>query len=262
MNKPEALNGIVGELVRRGLPGDYAQRAAAEFADHHVDLTQELRAAGWCESAAIDEASRRLGDVRTLAEKTARQYQRRFWCGRWRIATFLLLPIPMLIGLWLVTILAWAVCVVMPLRALNLVGPEIPPDGIISTGEHIVSCLIQAWFLFAMPMLAMVVFVRLSQRAALGSRWNVLAGAMLALSALVFTCGYPDVSQHANFLDGRPVPSDQFMFTAGLPVPNRVFCIATLDRIGRIAVPFLLAGILCYRHQRTCQETQFASVSC
>src|SRR5690242_13501922 len=38
MNTPEALNHLVVQLVRRGLPVDYAERAVAEFDDHHRDL--------------------------------------------------------------------------------------------------------------------------------------------------------------------------------------------------------------------------------
>ena len=50
---------------RRGLPADYAQRAAAELADHHGDLTSELIAAGFEETAAsekprVDWATRRI----------------------------------------------------------------------------------------------------------------------------------------------------------------------------------------------------------
>jgi hypothetical protein len=262
MNTPEALNEMASELIGRGLPADYAERAAAELADHHRDLIDELRAAGWSESSAAAEASRRLGDTGTLVNKTVCQYQRRFWCGRWRIATFVLLPIPILFGLWLATILTWAVCVVLPLEALNLLGPEVPADGIISAGERIVGSLIQAWFLFVMPMVAMLMLMRWSRRAALGSRWPLLAASMLALSALVFTCGYPDAAQHARFLDGRPVPADWFMFTAGLPIPNRVFAIATLNRAGRILLPFVFAGIMYLRHQRNCQQLQNATRSC
>ena len=43
---PAPLEDIAADLVRRGLPVDYAQRAAAEFADHHRDLVDELQRSG------------------------------------------------------------------------------------------------------------------------------------------------------------------------------------------------------------------------
>jgi hypothetical protein len=250
MNTPESLYGMVSDLVRRGLPSEYAQRAASEFADHHRDLVEELHSAGWSESAAATEASGRLGDSRTLIKNTVRAYQRRFWCGRWRIATFVMFPIPLVAVLWLATILGWGLCVVLPMYLLNLIGTPEVFDGTISTGERIVSCLMQGWFLFAMPALAMYLLTRLSRRAALGGRWLGMAAIMLALSALVFTCGYPDRASNAHYLDGRPVPADQFMFTAGAPVPNRVFDICNFDRLGRMLLPFAIAATVYLREQR------------
>src|ERR1700755_1093009 len=84
MNTPESLNGMLPDLIRRGLPSEYAQRAAAEFADHHHDLVEELQATGFSESQAQTEAS-----------------QGRFWSARWPLITFLLAPIPTFIAVWL-----------------------------------------------------------------------------------------------------------------------------------------------------------------
>jgi hypothetical protein len=251
MNKPESLSGMVSDLIRRGLPAEYAQRTAAEFADHHRDLVEELQSTGFSESQAITEASRRLGDSHTLAKKTVRAYQRQHWCGRWRIATFVLFPIPLLALLWLATILGWGLCVVLPLKMLNLLGTPEVFDGTISTGERIVSCLIQGWFLFAMPALAMFLLVRLSRRAALGSRWLGIAAIVLAFSALFMTCGYPDPRSHAVYMDGRPVPADQFMFTAGMPVPSRLLDARNFDLLGRMLLPLAFAGMMYLRDQRS-----------
>ena len=118
MNTPESLNGMVSDLIRRGLPADYATRAAAEFSDHHRDLVEELQASGLSESQATTEASHRLGDSRTLVKKTVREYQRRFWCGRWPLLMFLFGPIPVadccvvrdwshLVWLGVVALLTW-----------------------------------------------------------------------------------------------------------------------------------------------------------
>ena len=53
---PAPPENIATDLVRRGLPVDYAQRATAELADHHRDLVAELRAVGLDETAASTEA--------------------------------------------------------------------------------------------------------------------------------------------------------------------------------------------------------------
>src|SRR5262245_40244470 len=102
MNTPESLNGMISELVRRGLPSAYAQRSVAEFADHYRDLVEELQAAGCSEADACAEASRRLGDSHTLIRKTVHAYRRRSWLARWPLVTFLLAPIPALIATWFV----------------------------------------------------------------------------------------------------------------------------------------------------------------
>src|SRR4051812_19847557 len=103
MNTPESLSDMVSDLIRRGLPVDYSERAAAEFTDHYRDLVEELQASGWSESQASVEASQRLGDPRTLAKKTVREYQRRYLCARWPLITFIVAPIPTILAAWLAT---------------------------------------------------------------------------------------------------------------------------------------------------------------
>lgn len=250
MNKPESLNGIISDLVRCGLPLDYAERAAAELADHHRDLVDQLRCTGLSESQATTEASRRLGDSRTLVNKTVREYQRRYWCARWRVTTFVLAPIPLLLLLWIATVLVYGLCLILPLKMLGVLGSETPPDGIISTSESLIGGAIQVWFLFAMPALTIFLLARLARRSALAGRWLAISAVILALSALVFTCGYPNADLNHRYLDGRPLPADQFVFTVGLPVPNRVFAIWRLDRIGRMLMPLAFAGIVLWRIQQ------------
>ncbi len=98
---PAVLESFAADLVRRGLPVDYAERAGTELADHFGDLAAELIASGLDETAASQEAARRLGPQRMLLKKTVREYQRRQWCGRWPLLTFVIAPIPALCLLWL-----------------------------------------------------------------------------------------------------------------------------------------------------------------
>ena len=74
--------------------------------DHFGDLVTEQRAAGLDEPAAVAEAARRLGDSRMLVRKTVREYQRRYWCGRWPLVSFALAPVPAFICAWFVASLA------------------------------------------------------------------------------------------------------------------------------------------------------------
>ena len=98
MNTQELHDGFQTELVRRGLPADYASGAAAELADHHRDVVEELRATGLDDSAAETEAAQRLGDRRLLVKKAVREFQRRHWCGRWPLLTFFIGPVVLLIA--------------------------------------------------------------------------------------------------------------------------------------------------------------------
>jgi hypothetical protein len=100
---PMSPAGLAHALVRHGLPVDYAQRAAAEITDHHRDLVDELQAAGMSQSQAATEATHRLGDPRALVKKTVREYQRRYWCARWPVLSFVVAPpLACAVARWLV----------------------------------------------------------------------------------------------------------------------------------------------------------------
>jgi hypothetical protein len=181
MNAPEVPNGMVSDLVRRGLPSEYAQRAATEFADHHRDLLEELQSTGFSESQAMTEASRRLGDARALAKKTVREYQRRFWCGRWPLVTFLFGPLPVAIAAWFATGLAvWLV--VSVLTAIGLTGTN-DPDAAFRALPVGVKYAVLAGIFLVIPAGVMYFFARLARRAALGPQWIVLVACILGLSA-------------------------------------------------------------------------------
>jgi len=212
---PEAHETVAAELVRRGLPIDYAQRAAAELADHHRDLVAELRGAGLDEPNATAEATRRLGDARTLVKKTVREYQRRFWCGRWPLLTFLLGPIPLLVLAWVATGLL-LFCILWPLKKLGIEGPEVP-DGVVSMGEWVIDRMVAIWFLFAVPALVLLVFARLARRAALRWPWIALVACLLALSAGMIKSGFPDQAHKPRSLDGTELRADAHLLYFGLP---------------------------------------------
>jgi hypothetical protein len=215
MNTPRALEGVCAQLLRRGVPTDYAQRAAGELADHHQDLVEELRAAGHDEAQAIVEADRRLGDARTLIKKTLREYQQRYWCGRWPLITFLLGPIPLLILAWVGSSLV-LLCIGWQVEKLDVAGPY-EPDGVISTGERLVIYVMQGSYLFAVPALVMFGLARLAKRAALHWAWVGVAACVLATSMASIRCGIPDPVPAMLQSDGSTLPADRYFCVLELP---------------------------------------------
>jgi hypothetical protein len=215
MNTPESLNGIVSDLVRRGLPVDYAERAAAELADHHRDLADELRHTGWNESEALTEASRRLGDSRTFVKKTVREYQHRYWCARWPLITFLLGPIPILFLTYVAFVLVLYI-VFTPLEKLG-VFRQYPPDGTLTMGEWLLNLLAIALIGFIGPAITMLMLARLAKRAALNWKWLVLSACLLGLTVGMMRCGFREVRLNPT-MDGKPVLADQPLITFGVPL--------------------------------------------
>jgi hypothetical protein len=179
MNTPVSLNGLNTRLIRCGLPADYAERAAAEIADHHSDLMTELESAGMSASQAATEAERRLGDERLLVKKTVREYQRRYWCARWPLITFLIAPIPVLVAAWYAFSLA-VYLVVLGFSKLGLTPTTDPNTMFLALPVAVKFMTLTAMFLIV-PALVMYGYARLAWRAALDWRWVVFVACVLGL---------------------------------------------------------------------------------
>jgi hypothetical protein len=178
MSTPNALEGFARQLIKRGLPADYSEHAAAELADHFHDLKSEMSASVFDEVTAPAEALRRLGDPSGLVKKTVREYQRRHWCGRWPLVTFLLAPIPALCVLWL----AMAATLAGAGSLCKLLGIALSQvDGRTSLFER---CLIESmWgitFLLS-PVIVTALFSRLARRSGLALAWGLVVGVQLML---------------------------------------------------------------------------------
>jgi hypothetical protein len=251
MNTPESLNGIVSDLVRRGLPVEYAQRAATELADHHRDLVEELQGTGLDEKQASTEASRRLGDSRALVKKTVREYQRRYWCARWPLLTFLLGPIPILILTYVAFMLALYM-VLTPLEKLGLFR-QTAPDGIITTAEWLLTLLAIALVGFAGPAVTMFVLARLAKRAALHWKWLVVSACLLGLTVGMVRCGFHEARLQPRTMDGNPVLADQGIMTIGVPILAPTWREAwnwytyDLQQICQVLLPLAVVAAICLR---------------
>jgi hypothetical protein len=209
MNTPNAHEGFCSQLVRRGLPVEYADRAAAELADHHRDLVAELHAEGRDEAAAAAEASRRLGDQRTLVKKTVREYQRRHWCGRWPLLTFTFGPIVFALVSF-VAIVMLAYCVFVPLEQLGIRFDQ-TSDGIISPREYALAFVGHLLSIFAPLAISMLMLARLARKAAMGSVWFGLSTSILTVIATSIWYGFA-----GDVFPNRP--ADQAVLMAGLPL--------------------------------------------
>jgi hypothetical protein len=222
MNTPESLNGMVSDLIRRGLPSEYAQRAAAEFADHHRDLVEELQAAGFSESQAQTEASHRLGDTRTLVKKTTRGYQQRFWCARWPLITFLLAPLPTFIAVWLIS--GYSILgVIKLLGLLGCVETNQHSSGIGSPAVRVMQFAFVVWSLLVLPAIVTFVFARLAKRASLSWCWIAVVACIVGVS--VGTIQFERLSTARHFptihnSTGKPVPEHVYTLVVPLFEPN------------------------------------------
>jgi hypothetical protein len=181
MNSRGLLRDIVPELIRRGLPAEYAGRAAAELADHHRDLVDELRCAGFDESAAQTEASRRLGDNRTIIKSTVCGYQRRYWCGRWPLMTFLLAPMPSCVAAYAAA--AWSLIAIIQFLGKTGLTESAEFNVVMSQAPLVLKYAVLISLFVAVPSLMAYAFARLAKRAALGLAWMVLAGILIGLTA-------------------------------------------------------------------------------
>jgi hypothetical protein len=254
MNTQEVRDDLFDQLVRRGLRVEYARRASEEIADHHGDLIEELCHSGLSESDATTEATRRLGDTRTLIKKTVREYQRRYWCGRWPLVTFLFGPIVLLFGAWLATILVAGLCILLP---MYLMGFDINPphDGVISVGEYAMNYVYIAWNLFAVPTLVMYGLARLASRAALGPGWICLGATVLAMFVGLWVCDFPGDIRTVD----RVTPADEFMVVIGLPMAESwqaTWRWYTRDfvHICQFLLPLGIAGLMTLRMKQLSQR--------
>ncbi|MGD9637417.1 MAG: hypothetical protein AB7G28_02075 [Pirellulales bacterium] len=246
-------------LVRRGLPVEYAQRAAAELADHRQDLVRELCATGLDEDAAAAEAALRLGNDRLLLKRTIREYQARFWVGRWPLLTFLILPVPVLILSFAATLfglfcLTWLV-------GSPLATEPVVYDGVISSGEYSWNVALRAIFMFALPAGVLSGLFWLARRAAMSWRWIGVTACVLALAVSSARWGFPDPVLHNQKLgyNGSPLPADHIGLSIGmffLNVPSSAARIWYGDVLDQTLFPLAIAALLLFRMARVSRRAE------
>lgn len=242
-----APENFAAELVRRGLPVEYAERAAAECADHYRDLVDELLASGLDESAAQAQARARLGDARALVRKMARDYQRRYWCGRWPLLSFSLTPLPLATGAWIVA----GFFSVQTYECVGGIGQwfgmSAPAPATIATIKLI---LLGGSTAVLAPLLLTLLFCRLARRAGCDRRWALLSVAQIAFLASLL-CFHLDCANGRLFFE--PALLRDLFFAETLTGFLRSYFVQPSQAL-QLALPLVAFAIFRWVERRQQQE--------
>jgi hypothetical protein len=252
MSIPNALDGFIAQLTRRGLPIEYAERAGAELADHYGDLVTEQRAAGLDEPAAAAEATRRLGDSRMLVRKTVREYQRRYWCGRWPLISFVLAPIPAFICAWFVASLVSFQTYKVLGCAGEWLGMAAPAPATIGILKLI---LLGGSTAVAAPLALTFLYCRLARRAGCGRPWAALSVVQIAFLAGLLNFG---VDYQRGILFFEPTGLRGIFFAPTFTAFLQSCSVQPLQAV-QFAIPLAAFGLLVW-HERHEQRIQAASI--
>ncbi len=266
MNTPESLREFTGELILRGLPAEYARRAAEELADHHRDLTEEWQTAGMDETAAIAAAIERLGETKSLVKKTVRDYQRRHWCGRWRVVTFLFVPLVLLVAAWIGSGLG-LMLLGKTLEAIGIESPSKPE--LLTTGVYLVMYSFIGWYVFVLPMAVLLFLSRRASRAGLSWRWMALSALVLALNVGSMKFGF--VGPLSGFTDattGQALAPDRIVVSLPLytffSTPGGIISRYASDPqlVCQLLLPLAVAALLIWRAQRRTRQWELDLTAC
>jgi hypothetical protein len=267
------LAGLAVQLIRRGLPADYSQRAASEIADHYCDLVNELQFAGMTGPQAAIEAENRLGDERTLVKRTVREYQRRYWCARWPLLTFFLAPIPMLIAAWYAFGLA-VYLVVIASSKLGLTPTSDPDTMFIALPVEVKYATLSAMFLIV-PASVMYGYARLARRAALGWQWIVLVACILGLCTSAWKWERIGPGSRIKMYDRQTLneleqpPQPDFVLVLGMPVVGESWTWSAFHRwflarpvqLCQTLLPAAMSAALLFRWRRLALRTERLTVA-
>jgi hypothetical protein len=168
------------KLLRQGVPRRHAARIVQELVDHRDDLEAEGRAAGQSLEAARSAASEKLGDIYELAEELLATRRRSYWYGRHPLISFVLLPLPAFLLLFLFIALLF-LGAVMPWSEHQESLPE-PNWAAVRVGVYSVLCM-------AITITAAFTCY-LARRCYCGFRWAMTGCAVVFVHALLFHIGF------------------------------------------------------------------------
>jgi hypothetical protein len=192
------------ELTRRALPQAYINRLVSELDDHLLDLLEErnppMGAARklQTESAGIQQ---RLGEPTQLAMFAAQQYHARTFWGRHPWLTYLVAPLPLLVGCWV----AFGGAIWALVFGLNLLGTYLLgwTEETFQAADHLwlqaILLALFCWYAIVFPPLtAAWLLCRAYRHSALDWRWPLVGCALLAIVAGIFTTSYRLATEPGN----------------------------------------------------------------
>ena len=182
------------ELLRRGLPSAYIERLLGELDDHYLDLLEERNSSMGAArklSPESDDAQQRLGEPTQLAIFAAETYHARSFWGRHPLVTYLLGPLPLLIGMWVLYLAAVWIPVYCVGTFLERMGWWSQVEFSAVASEHLLAQAIAltsfTWGITVLPPLgAALALCRVYRRNALNWRWPVLGCALLSILVAMF----------------------------------------------------------------------------
>jgi hypothetical protein len=240
---------LAAGFAQRGLPLEYAERTAAELSDHHRDLVEELTTAGMDEQTALDEASSRLGDQKTLIKKSVREYQRRHWCGRWRVLTFLFGPVLLLFSMWWATLFLLA-GIGMLREALGIT--PLPSLGTVNLEKYIICIVCKIWVVCLLPSAIVYFLAKFASRAALSRGWILLAGCVSAVVVGALKIGFNQAGD-AFFADFPVLLLFRHSFFALL-----IWYVYDFSQVCHFLLPLIVAIVFLWKTQQRTHNNQNA----
>ena len=196
---PEIID-PAGELGRKlllqGLPRRYVARVVREFDEHRDDLEAEAQATGLSPESARSVARERLGDIDELAKELLATKRRCYWWGRHPLISFVLLPLPLFVFLFL---------------GFVILGAE--ATGVVAWSEHKDSLPEPNWAVIRLGFYAVLCMAvtttagltcYLARRCYCGFKWAVTGCAVVFGHALFFHTGFdqPHGAEYGNFWIG------------------------------------------------------------
>jgi hypothetical protein len=151
-----------------------------------------------------------------------REFQRRYWCARRPLITFLVAPIPTVIAAWIAT----GYSILGVIKVLGLLGCAEVNEHTSDVTSPAVRALLFAfvvWCLLAIPAIVTFIFARLAKRAALQWRWVAITACIVGIS--VGTVRFERVAEGKNFRTaydsaGKPLPKNQYIVSVPLFEPS------------------------------------------
>jgi len=191
-----SMNELGRKLLRQGFPRPYIAGVVREIFEHREDLEREAQTAGLTRETARSVASEKLGDIDELARALLATRRGFYWWGRHPLITFVALPLPVFLLLFLG--LVWLGAQVSGVAAWSAHRDSLPePDwAMITAGFY-------AAFFGAIALTA-VIWCHLARRCCCGLKWSLISCFVIFLHGLFFHAGFspPHGQEFGNFWIG------------------------------------------------------------